>query len=289
MFDGFEERYVQTGNVTLRVRSGGGGPPILLLHGHPQTSAIWHLIAPRLVERFTVVAPDIRGYGASSKPDTTPDHEPYSKRAMARDMIALMDHLGFNRFAVVGHDRGGRIAYRMALDYPDRVTHLTVLDILPTVEHFQRTEMQFALRYFHWFFLAQPAPMPETLISADPEAYYFRGIRHLFHPDALAEYLHYCHDPQTVWAMCEDYRAAATYDCALDLADQQAGRKITCPVQVLWGANGPVGQLYDVLAVWKDWAENVRGHALNCGHYLPEEQPDEVLTELLPFLLESGG
>jgi haloacetate dehalogenase len=289
LFSGFAETTIQTGEASIFVRSGGSGPPVVLLHGHPQTSAIWHLIAPRLAETHTVILPDLRGYGASSRPPTTPDHEPYSKRAMGRDVLAVMRHFGFDRFAVVGHDRGGRVGYRLALDHPHVVERLTVLDILPTVEHFQRTEMQFALRYFHWFFLAQPAPMPECLINADPESYYFRGNRHLFHPDAMAEYLRWCHDPTCVHAMCEDYRAAATFDYALDLADQQAGRKIVCPVQALWGSNGPVGQLYDVLAVWRLWTDNVTGKTLNCGHYLPEECPDAVLRELLGFLPQHGS
>lgn len=284
MFSGFTETTVDSGEATIYVRSGGSGPPLLLLHGHPQTSTMWHLIAPRLAERFTVIAPDLRGYGRSSKPATTDDHEPYSKRAMGRDMFAVMRQFGFERFPVVGHDRGGRVAYRMALDHPETVERLAVLDILPTVEHFQRTEMQFALRYFHWFFLAQPAPMPETLIGADPDAYYFRGTRHLFAPEALAEYLSFCRDPATVHAMCEDYRAAATYDYDLDLADQQAGRTIACPVLALWGNKGPVGQLYDVLAIWRLWADDATGRALPSGHYLAEEAPDDTLTELLGFL-----
>lgn len=177
--------------------------------------------------------PDLRGDGGSSKPETTTDHVPYSKRAMARDQIALMDQLGIEQIAVVGHDRGGRVAYRMALDHPDRVSRISVLDILPTIEHFQRTNMAFAMAYFHWFFLAQPAPMPETLIGANPDAYYFPGNRHLFAPEALAEYLTGCYDPAQIHAMCEDYRAAATYDCDLDRQDQEAGRTIDCPVQAL--------------------------------------------------------
>jgi len=288
MFAGFREEMVETGEVSIRARIGGAGPPLLLLHGHPQTSAMWHLVAPTLAERFTVVAPDLRGYGASSKPETMPDHEPYSKRTMARDQIAVMRHFGFDRFMVAGHDRGGRVGYRLALDHPDRVERLAVLDILPTVEHFQRADMAFAMAYFHWFFLAQPSPLPETMINANPDAYYLAGRRHLFAPDALAEYMHWCHDPRTVWAMCEDYRAAATYDYALDLADQQAGRRITCPVQVLWGSKGVVGRLYDPLAVWATWTGDLRGRALDCGHYLAEEQPEETAAELLAFFSDAG-
>lgn len=279
-----DEFLLETSDATIRVRRQGSGPPVLLLHGHPQTSAIWHLVAPMLEKRFTLLMPDLRGYGGSSKPETTPDHEPYSKRAMARDQIALIDHLGIEQIAVVGHDRGGRVAYRMALDHPDRVSRISVLDILPTIEHFQRTNMAFAMAYFHWFFLAQPAPMPETLIGANPDAYYFPGNRHLFAPEALAEYMAGCHDPAQIHAMCEDYRAAATYDCDLDRQDQAAGRTIDCPVQVLWGTRGPVGKIYDVLDVWQSWAPDLRGKALECGHYLAEEQPEATAAELLAFL-----
>jgi haloacetate dehalogenase len=283
VFEGFTEQLIETGEAVIRVRVGGSGPPLLLLHGHPQTSAMWHLVAPTLADHFTVVAPDLRGYGQSSVPATTDDHEPYSKRAMARDQIAVMDRLGFGAFLVAGHDRGGRVAYRLALDFPERVQKVAILDILPTVEHFQRTDMAFAMAYFHWFFLAQPSPVPESLINASPDDYYFQGRRHLFAPEALAEYLHHCHEPETVWAMCEDYRAAATYDFAVDLADQQAGRQISCPVNVLWGANGVVGKLYKPLEVWAAWATDLRGRALDCGHYLAEEQPEITAAELLSF------
>ena len=288
MFDGSREITIDTGEAVLRIRVLGSGPPVLLLHGHPQTSAMWHLVAPLLADRFTLIMPDLRGYGASSKPDTTTDHEPYSKRAMARDMIAVLDHFGHDMVAVVGHDRGGRVAYRLALDHPTRVSRLAVLDILPTLEHFERTDAAFAMAYFHWFFLAQPAPMPETMISADPDAYYFRGNRHLFAPDALAEYLRWCHDPKTVWAMCEDYRAAATFDLAVDRADREAGKTIACPMLVLWGANGPVGKLYDVLDVWKSWAPSVDGQALECGHYLAEEQPAATALALIEISRANG-
>ncbi len=278
-----DEFMLDTGEARIRVRRQGSGPPLLLLHGHPQTSAMWRQVAPILGPHFTLLMPDLRGYGGSSKPEPTTDHEPYSKRAMARDQIALLDHLDIDRIGVVGHDRGGRVAYRMALDHPGRVSLLTVLDILPTAEHFQRTNMAFAMAYFHWFFLAQPAPMPETLIGANPDAYYFQNNRHLFQPEALAEYLAGCHDPAQIHAMCEDYRAAATYDLAVDEQDQVARRAIDCPVQVLWGARGPVGQIYDVLDVWKSWAPDLRGKALECGHYLAEEQPEATAAELLAF------
>jgi haloacetate dehalogenase len=282
MFEGFTRTTIETGETTIRVCHGGSGPPLLLLHGHPQTHAMWHLVAPRLAQDFTVVAPDLRGYGDSGKPPTTPDHAPYAKRAMARDHVAVMHQLGFERFAVAGHDRGGRCAYRLALDHPERVRQLAVLDIVPTSEALRRADMAFALTYWHWFFLAQPADLPERLIQADPDAFYLRRGGHLFAPEALAEYRRCFHDPATIHAMCEDYRAGATIDFALDEADRGT-RRLTCPVLVLWGRRGQLESAYDVLAVWRDWADDVRGRALDCGHYLPEEAPDETYAELYRF------
>jgi haloacetate dehalogenase len=243
---------------------------------------MWHLVAPRLAQDFTVVAPDLRGYGDSGKPPTTPDHAPYAKRAMARDHVAVMHQLGFERFAVAGHDRGGRCAYRLALDHPERVRQLAVLDIVPTSEALRRADMAFALAYWHWFFLAQPADLPERLIQADPDAFYLRRGGHLFAPEALAEYRRCFHDPATIHAMCEDYRAGATIDFALDEADRGT-RRLACPVLILWGRRGQLESAYDVLAVWRDWADDVRGRALDCGHYLPEEAPDETYAELYRF------
>jgi haloacetate dehalogenase len=282
VFEGFELATVDVGEARLRVRHGGSGPPLLLLHGHPQTHAMWHAVAPRLARDFTVVCPDLRGYGESSKPPSTPDHEPYSKRAMARDQVALMESLGFESFSVCGHDRGGRCAYRLALDHPERVRRLAVLDIVPTGEAFRRTDMSFALGYWHWFFLAQPEPLPERLIGADPDAYYFRGARSLFAPEALDDYLRAVRNPATIHAMCEDYRAAATIDFEHDEADR-GRRRIACPVLALWGARGMLDRWYDVLAVWRDWADDVSGRSLDCGHYLAEELPDETFAELHPF------
>lgn len=281
MFDGFELTMVETEEAVIRVRHGGSGPPLLLLHGHPQTHAMWHKVAPLLARDFTVVATDLRGYGQSSKPPTTPDHEPYSKRAMARDQVAVMRQLGFERFFVAGHDRGGRCAYRMALDHPERVRKLAVLDIVPTGEAFRRADMAFGLGYRHWFFLAQPYDLPERMIGANPDNYYFRR-RDLFDPEALTDYLRSVHDPATIHAMCEDYRAGATYDFALDEADR-GRRRISCPVLALWGRKGRLEEWYDVLAIWRDWADDVRGRALDCGHYLPEEAPEETLAELQAF------
>jgi haloacetate dehalogenase len=288
MFDGFELHRVDTGEATIRARIGGEGLPLLLLHGNPQTHVMWHKVAPALSRRFTVVAADLRGYGVSSKPRTTPGHEPYSKRAMARDQVALMRHFGFERFALAGHDRGGRVAYRMALDHPEKVMRLAVLDILPTLEHYRRTEMRFAMGYWHWFFLPQPYPLPEKLIGGDPEWFFKRNWPAadeppvFFDSEAVEDYWKAFSDPQTVHAICEDYRAAATYDCHADEADF-GRRKIECPVLVLWGRKGILEKLYDPIEVWRDWADDVRGRAIDGGHYLAEERPEETLGALEEF------
>jgi haloacetate dehalogenase len=246
---------------------------------------MWHLVAPRLAERFTVVAADLRGYGDSSKPPTTPDHEPYSKRAFGRDQFAVMRRLGFERFALVGHDRGGRTAYRMALDEPDRISRLAVLDIVPTVEMWDALDLRLAMENWHWLFLAQPAPFPEEVIGVDVERWYFRKRRERFHPDALAEYLRALRDPATIHAICEDYRAGATFDRELDAADRAAGRRIGCPVLVLWSALEDLDPL-DPLSVWRRWADDVRGEGLPAGHFLAEELPEETSDRLRDFLLE---
>ncbi|MBV9409004.1 MAG: alpha/beta hydrolase [Candidatus Eremiobacteraeota bacterium] len=284
MFDGFTLSYVDTGEATIRVRHGGSGPPLLLLHGHPQTHVMWHLIAPRLAREFSVVAMDLRGYGESSKPPTTADHEPYSKRAMARDAVAVMRHLGFERFDVAGHDRGGRVAYRLALDHPERVRRIATLDIVPTSEHFRRADMRFGLGYWHWFFLAQPYPLPETLIGANPDFFFTgRPNRENVHTsEALDDYLRCYRNPETIHAACEDYRAAATYDFALDEADR-GKKKITAPLLALWAARGQVGTWYDVLAIWRDWADDVRGFPIDAGHFMAEEVPDATYAALAEF------
>jgi haloacetate dehalogenase len=284
VFEGFELSFVDTGEATIRVRHGGIGPPLLLLHGHPQTHAMWNLVAPRLAEDFTVVAPDLRGYGESSKPPTTPDHEPYSKRAMARDQVEVMRYLGFERFGVAGHDRGGRCAYRLALDHPERVEKLAVLDIVPTGDMWRRVDMEFGLVDWHWFFLAQPAPFPEEVIGSNPDAYYFRGDGSRFDPEALADYLRCVRDPETIRGMCEDYRAGATIDFELDEADR-GKRRIACPVLALWSGREELGRWFDVLDVWRQWADDVRGRALDAGHFLAEEAPEETYEELRKFFL----
>ncbi len=286
MFEGFRLSMIDTGDAVIRVRHGGSGTPLLLLHGNPQTHVMWHKIAPRLARDFSVVAPDLRGYGDSSKPPTTPDHAPYSKRAMARDQIAVMRQLGYERFFVAGHDRGGRCAYRLALDYPERVLKLAVLDIVPTGEAFRRADMAFGLGFWHWFFLAQPYDLPERLIGADPD-YFFLRARHpasepFFAPEALEDYVRCFRNPETIHAICEDYRAAATADFVDDEADR-GKRRIACPVLALWSRRGDLEAWYDVLAIWRGWADDVRGRALDCGHYLAEEAPDKTYSELRTF------
>ena len=284
LFEGFSMSRIDLGEVQVRVRHGGNGPPLLLLHGHPQTHVMWHAVAPRLARDFTVIAPDLRGYGESSKPESAPDHMPYSKHVMAQDQIALMRYFGFESFSVAGHDRGGRCAYRLALDHPDCVQKLAVLDIIPTGEAFRRADMAFGLGYWHWFFLSQPFPLPERLIGSNPDNYYFRSGRERFHPEALADYLRCCHNPETIYAMCEDYRAAATIDYQLDEANRGV-KRINCPLLVLWSKQGHLSKWYDVLSIWRDWADDVRGKAIEGSHYFAEETPEETLTALHEFFI----
>lgn len=290
-FDGFALRHAQAGDITLRLRIGGSGPPLLLLHGNPQTHAMWHRVAPALARRFTVIAPDLRGYGGSGKPPVTPDARHYSKRAMAADMLALMQGLGFPRFAVASHDRGARVAHRLALDAPDSVERLAVMDIVPTLHHFETADTRFALGYWHWFFLAQPHPGPEGMIRADIEHWFrFQTSREpkddgFFHPEARADYLAALNAPGTIEAICEDYRAAAGLDLEHDRESRAEGRRIACPLLVLWGEKGKIGRWYEPLSVWRGYAEGpVSGGPVPSGHYLPEEAPEEVLAALLPFL-----
>ena len=287
-FPGFESRQVPVSGGTVQLVHGGKGPAILLLHGYPQTHVIWHRIGPRLADKYTVVAADLRGYGDSSKPAGLADHSNYSKRAMALDLVEAMEALGHRQFHLVGHDRGGRVAHRLTLDHAGRVKTLAVLDICPTRTMYAASTHAFAKAYFHWFFLIQPAPFPEKLIGADAEFFikYQMGRRHggleVFAPEAMAEYVRCFSDPATIHASCEDYRAADSIDLAHDSAD--AGRKIACPLLALWGRHGVVEEQFDCLATWRALAEDVQGEALDCGHYLPEEQPDEVLRLLENFL-----
>ena len=287
-FESFQLSRIDVGEATLRVRHGGSGPPLLLLHGYPETHMMWGMIADDLARDFTVICPDLRGYGESSKPTTTEDHEPYSKRAMARDAVALMAHFGFDRFNLAGHDRGGRVAYRLALDHPGKLIRLSILDIIPTGEVWARADWRFALGYWHWSFLARRRPFPETFIAADPDLFLFGGMGvgdGLFADDAFADYRKAVRDPDVIHAMCEDYRAGATYDVTVDNA--RAGAKIACPVQILWGAKAPLAAWYDVLAIWRDWADDVTGHAIESGHFIAEERPAETLAALRSFFLAS--
>jgi haloacetate dehalogenase len=283
VFEGFETTDVETGEARIHLRRGGSGPPLLLLHGYPQTHVMWHRVAPALAEDFTVVAPDLRGYGQSAKPATTTDHWPYTQRAMARDQVAVMHALGFDRFAVCGHDRGARVAYRLALDHPERVERLAVLDVIPTGEVLTRADRAFGMGYWHWFFLAQPAPLPERMIGADPGAYYRHFDAPFFDAEAVAAYRRAADDPATIHAMCEDYRAGAGLDVEHDLADKGRQRRIRCPLLALWGTRWHLEDWYDVLAIWREWAGDVSGRGLDSGHYLAEERPDETIAELRSF------
>jgi haloacetate dehalogenase len=291
LFPGFEHRQVTVADgIDIAVTLGGSGPPLLLLHGHPQTRAIWHRIATPLARHFTLVAADLRGYGDSSKPAGAPDHDNYSKRTMARDQVALMKQLGFERFGVLAHDRGARVAHRLAIDHPAAVNRLVLLDIAPTLAMYELTGENFARSYWHWFFLIQPAPLPERLIEADPAAYVrdVMGRRSAglapFDPRALSEYQRCIALPGAAHGLCEDYRAAADIDLRQDRADRDAGRLLETPLLVLWGEQGVVHRCFRPLAEWRRVAREVHGEALPCGHYIPEEAADELLQRALPFL-----
>ncbi len=286
---GLTEQTVSLERGDIFVRSMGSGPPLLMLHGYPQTSAMWRKVAPHLAQHFTVYCPDLRGYGRSHKPATAPDHSPYSKREMAADMHALMDHFGHARFDLVGHDRGGRVAHRLAMDAPERVRRLAVLDIAPTREMYANTTNAFARAYWHWFFLIRPAPMVETCIGADPRGYWLSkcgsnpGGLDIF-DGALEEYLSAFEDPDVIHASCEDYRAAATIDIAHDDADGAA--RLPMPLLALWGSKGVIEACFDACALWSLRAEDVRGEAIPTGHYMAEERPDLVIDKLLKFFTE---
>ena len=283
-----EKQYINVAkNINIAICSKGAGPPLLLLHGYPQTGYMWHKIAPRLAEDFTVVVADLRGYGDSDKPTSSEDHAVYSKRAMANDMMAVMTSLGHSQFFIAGHDRGGRVAHRLARDYPKAVTKLAVLDIAPTAMMYDTTDMHFATSYYHWFFLIQPAPFPETLIGSDPKFFLESKMQHwgkdraAITNDAFDEYLRCFSNPDTIHASCEDYRASASIDLEHDAAD--VGLKLDIPLLVLWGATAMVGNKYDMLCAWREVATDVTGFAVPGGHYLPEEAPDETYQALLDF------
>ena len=284
MFEGFEVGRVDVGEVTLRVRHGGSGSPVLLLHGHPRTHATWHRVAPLLASQHTVVCPDTRGYGESSKPPTTSDHAPYSTRAMAHDCVALMRQLGHERFAVVGHDRGAYVALRTALDHPDAVDRLVVMDAVPIGEALARADTHFAASWWHWFFFEQTEKPAERVINADPKARYTATAEHMGE-EAYEDYRRAINDPEVVHAMMEDYRAGLGLDRQHDDEDQAAGRKIACPTLVLWATEDDMEELYeDPLEVWKGWADDLRGARIESGHHMAEEAPEALAVELLAFL-----
>lgn len=290
MFPGFESRRVNADGVEIFLETGGAGPPLLLLHGYPETHAMWHKIAPRLAQKFTVVCPDLRGYGDSAKPASAAVHSTYSKRAMAADMVAVMRSLGHEKFLLAGHDRGARVSYRLALDHPQAVQKLALLDIVSTKAAFEMNSMALATAYFHWYFLIQPAPFPETLIAANPKFYLDTMFRkwtrnpQAFEEHVLAEYLRTFSDPACIHSTCECYRAGATVDLENDRKDFAAGRKIATPTLLLWGADSVVGKLCKPLETWRDFLDEPRGQALPGGHFLPEEVPEETLKALLEFL-----
>lgn len=291
MLEEFITSFVTGPEGLLHTRIGGNGAPLLLLHGHPQTHAMWHLVAPTLAQHFTVVMMDLRGYGDSVRPVSDADHAVYSKRAMALDVVAVMQHYGFERFGVLAHDRGARVAQRLALDHPAAIERMMLLDIAPTLAMYENTTQAFATAYWHWFFLIQPPPLPEALIESDPVRYLrsVMGKRHAglaaFAPDALAEYERCVQITGTARAICEDYRASATIDLVHDRADVVAGHKLVQPLKVLWGQHGAVGQCFDVLALWRERAIQVSGHSLPCGHYISEEAPELLIPQALNFFI----
>ncbi len=293
MLEDFEAAEVESGETRIFIRWGGLGPPVLLLHGFPQTHLMWQRVAPLLAQQFTVVCADLRGYGQSGCPASTRDHEPYSKRAMARDMVAVMARLGFQRFSVAGHDRGGRVAYRLALDHPALIDRLAVLDILPTQDVWQLADARFATAYWPWSLLAQPEPLPERLISAAADAVVDNALAAwgspvgVFDDKVRGAYVQALSNPTSIHAICEEYRAAATLDREHDAEDRLAGRRIHCPVLALWSDRGPLGQWYGEVGgpvgIWQAWADDVRGFSFPAGHFFPEEIPHDTAAALSSF------
>lgn len=289
LFPGFEHRRIRTSGATINLVVGGDGPPVLMLHGYPQTHAMWHKLAPKLAKHYTVVCPDLRGYGDSSKPKGLPDHSNYSKRVMALDMVEVMNKLGHASFHLIGHDRGGRVGHRLARDHgPTVVRTFTILDISPTLKMYESTNMEFARAYYHWFLMLQPPPLPEKMLAPvvpfnilAGSGLSAKGLK-AYSKAALAEYVRAFSDPRTIHATCEDYRASGGIDLEHDRQDR--GRKIDMPVHVLWGARGVVGTQFDCLADWREVAVNVTGRKLDCGHFIPEEAPAETLAEIQQFL-----
>jgi haloacetate dehalogenase len=292
LFSSFASHWINTSSGKLFARSGGKGPPLLLLHGYAQTNVMWHKVAPALAEHFTLIIPDLPGYGWSAVPEADRDHEPYSKRAMAKVMVELMEELGHVHFGLAGHDRGGRVAYRLTLDHPGRVERLAVLDIVPTHAMWHGMDRKLAMKVWHWTFLAQPYPVPEALIGKDPIGYIDRKMASWtkakdlsgFDPRALAHYHAFFSDPLRIRATCEDYRAGYTSDLAADEADAAAGKKITCPLLALWGAAGIPSETSGPLGIWREWATQVSGKAIDSGHFVAEENPDATAAALIEFL-----
>ena len=292
MFEGFDELQIETSGATINLVKGGSGPPLLMLHGYPQSHVMWHKIAPRLAEDFTVVAPDLRGYGDSSKPHGDPEHLIYSKREMARDQAEVMTQLGFDTFLLVGHDRGARVSHRLTKDHSDRVLKLATLDIIPTHKMFQIVNKEMATNTYHWFFLIQPYDFPERMIGGAADYFirtrFTRGANAetIFPPEAVEEYVRCFCDPGTIHATCEDYRAGASIDLVHDEADFDD--KVTCPMLALWSETGYVGRTQNVLDVWSEYATNVRGFSLPAGHFLAEELPDATYEAIVGFLQEEA-
>ena len=289
-FSDFELSTIKTKRGIIRYRKAGQGPALLMLHGNPQTHAMWHKVAPELVNKYTVICPDIPGYGKSFKPIISDNHETYSKVNIALDIINFMELLGFDKFQIVAHDRGARIAHRIALDFPEKVIKMMLLDIIPTIEHFERTNMDFAMGYYHWFWLAQRSPIPESVINKAPEEWFFAHTsreekdKNFFDPFALNDYLDCVKNPETIAAICEDYRAGATIDLIDDKNSRENNIKIKAPILVLWGNKGKLEQWYEPLSVWQNYCSSeVRGKAINSGHYLAEENPNEVIKNIKLF------
>ena len=291
MFAGFERQRIPTRETEIHLRIGGSGPPVLLIHGYPQTHVTWHKVAPQLAQHFTVVVPDLRGYGDSAAPVPDDQHRAYSKRAMAQDLVEVMTTLGFDQFCLAGHDRGGRVAYRLALEHGARVKRLAVLDMVPTLDTAERTDLNRALSGYHWFFLAQPSPLPETLIGHAPDFYVrhtilsWAGKPEAITPEAMAEYQRCFRNPTMIRATCEDYRAGLSVDLAYDRADRAAGTRIRCPVFVLWGTQR--GRSYNLVEIWQRWADDVHGQPLECGHFVMEEAPEETAQALIQFFKDA--
>jgi len=296
-FEDFQATEVQAEETSIFLRRSGSGPAILLLHGFPQTHLMWRSVAPLLARRFTVLCADLRGYGRSGCPASRPDHAPHAKRAMAKDMVSVMEKLGFSAFSIAGHDRGGRVAYRLALDHPQRVKRLAVLDVVPIADAWERADQKLVLGYWPWSLLAQPEPLPERLVSAAPDAVVDNALHdwgsaaNAFSPEVREAYIQVLSDPTRVHAICEEYRAAATLDQEHDLEDRQNGRRIACPVLVLWSGRGPLNTWYaeigGPLSLWRAWASDVHGGPLDGGHFFPEELPEQTAEELIGFFLAS--